>query len=136
MRYGRYGLSYLVLRLGLGLVFLWIGIDILRHPDLWLGFVPESLPFGIPRAVALQMNGFLDILLGILLMVRILPKTAAALAVLHLVGILVTQGINAILIRDVGLLGGALALLLWPSSSRARGWHLFPRSYTSERDEE
>ncbi|MEK7556602.1 MAG: hypothetical protein AAB538_01360, partial [Patescibacteria group bacterium] len=134
MRYGRYGLSYVVLRIGVGIVFLWIGIDILRHSDLWLGFVPESLPFGIPRAVALQLNGFFDILLGILLLVRIFPKTAAAFAVLHLAGILLTQGVNAILIRDVGLLGAALALLRWPSSPRGRGWHLFPKSYAS-RDE-
>lgn len=135
MRYGRYGLSYLVLRIGLGLVFLWIGIDILRHPELWIEFVPQALPFGIPREVGLQINGFLDVLLGVLLIVRILPKIAAAVAALYLAGILITQGVNAVLIRDVGLLACALALLVWPNS-RTRGWHLFPRSYASGRDEE
>lgn len=118
MRYGRYGLSYLLLRLGLGIVFLWIGIDILRHPDVWLRFVPESLPFGIPQQVGLQINGFFDILLGILLIVRVFPKITLTLAALHLAGILLTHGVDAITIRDAGLLGGVLALLFWPEKSR------------------
>lgn len=118
MRYGRYGLSYLVLRVSLGLVFLWIGTDILRHPDVWLGFVPANLPFGIPRAVGLKINGLFDIGLGVVLVVRVFPKTAAALAALHLTGILVTNGIDQIVIRDVGLLGASLALLVWPTAKR------------------
>jgi uncharacterized membrane protein YphA (DoxX/SURF4 family) len=120
MRYGRYGWSYWVLRVGLGLVFAWIGVDILRHPETWIGYVPPNLPFGLTREVGLKLNGILDVALGLLLIADKLPKITAAVAVLHLAGILVTQGINAVIIRDVGLLGAALALVLWPHHSRRR----------------
>ncbi len=113
-------MSYLVLRISLGLVFLWIGIDILRHPDIWIGFMSENLPFGVPREVGLKLNGVFDALLGVMLIVRVFPKTAAALAALHLIGVLAVNGLDAIVIRDVGLLGASAALLLWPGGKRKR----------------
>jgi hypothetical protein len=118
MRYGRYGMSHWMLRLGLGAVFLWIGIDILRHPDMWLGYVPPGLPGGLSRETTLKFNGVLDIALGLLLFGGKLPRLTALVAALHLIAILVTQGINAVIIRDVGLLGVALALLTWPHHRR------------------
>lgn len=127
MRYGRYGLSYLVLRVSLGLVFLWIGVDILRHPEIWLGYLPASLPFGIPRELGLKLNGIFDVVLGVALIGRVFPKITAMLAALHLVGVLFVNGIDQIVIRDVGLLGAGLALLLWPGGYR-RGGKLWRRS--------
>lgn len=118
MSYGRYNWSYFTLRVGLGLVFLWIGIDIFRSPENWLGFVPATLPLGLDRELALSLNGVLDIVLGVLFLSNQLIHVAAFLAVLHLLGILVTQGVNAIIIRDVGLLGASISLLLWPTTHR------------------
>jgi uncharacterized membrane protein YphA (DoxX/SURF4 family) len=118
MRYGRYSWSYFFLRVGLGLVFLWIGLDILRHPEAWIGYIPVQLPFGLTRDTALRLNGILDVALGLFFLTDKLPKIAAALATFHLLGILVTQGVNAVLIRDVGLLGMAVALLVWPHHRR------------------
>lgn len=126
MRYGRYGWSYFVLRVGLGLTFLWIGIDILRHPDVWLGYLPASLPFGIPREVGLKLNGVFDVGLGLLMIIRMFPKIVAALAAIHLIGILVSYGLDAVTVRDVGLLGGVLALFFWPGGYKRR-WRLFGR---------
>lgn len=122
MKYGRYGWSHLVISWGLGIVFLWIGLDILKHPTSWLGFVPPHLPLGLTRETALQLNGMLDVGLGILLILRWWQKLAAALAVLHIVGILALNGIDAVLIRDVGLLGAAFGLLLWPTKYRRHRW--------------
>lgn len=118
MRYGRYGWSYFILRISLGFVFVWIGLDILRHSETWIGYVPLELPFALARDTALRLNGILDIVLGLLFLTDKLPKIAASLAILHLLGILVTQGINAVIIRDVGLLGVAVALLVWPHHRR------------------
>lgn len=118
MKYGKYGLSHLLLSWGLGLTFLWIGIDMFRHPEAWMGYLPGSLPFGIPRETLLPAVAVFDALLGIFLMVRVWPKVTAFLASIHLAGILVTQGIDQVVVRDVGLLGAALGLLLWPTGSR------------------
>ncbi len=114
MTYGRYNWSHICLSGGLGIVFLWIGLDILRHPDMWIGFIPQNIPFGLTAYTALKLNGILDVALGAMLIMRFWPKITALLAVAHLIGILVTQGIDAVIIRDVGLLGASLALLAWP----------------------
>jgi len=118
MRYGRYGWSYWLLRLGLGAVFVWIGVDILRHPDTWLGYIPSNMPIGLTRETALRLNSVVDIALGLLFFGGKLPRLTALAAAIHLLAILVTHGINAVLIHDVGLLGAALALLVWPHHRR------------------
>lgn len=114
MNYGKYNWTHWILSVSLGIVFAWIGVDILRHPDSWIGYIPSNLPIHVPAASLLKLNGVFDIALGILLIIRLWPKLAAFLAALHLVGILATQGIDAVVIRDVGLLGGSISLLLWP----------------------
>lgn len=118
MKYGRYGWSHRFLRWGIGATFLWIGIDILKHPQTWLGYVPPDLPIALAREDALRINGVFDTALGIVILMGWLPKTSALLAVLHLIGIIITNGVNAVLIRDVGLLGASFALLMWPTHYR------------------
>lgn len=114
MNYGRYKWSHLFLSAGLGAVFLWIGVDILRNPDAWIGYLPQDIPLGLSREMALRLNGIFDAGLGALLILRWWPKITAFLAATHLAGILVTQGVDAVIIRDVALLGASLALLTWP----------------------
>lgn len=134
MKYGRYGWPHLFLSWGLGIVFLWIGFDILRHPVDWIGYVPAGLTFGFARETLLKLNGIFDIALGAALFLRFWPKMAAFLAALHIIGILVTSRIDAVLIRDVGLLGMSLALFAWPTHYK-RHWFKFwkrKRSYEGE----
>ncbi len=118
MKYGRYGWSHRFLRWGIGATFLWIGIDILKHPQAWIGYVPPDLPITLAREDALRINGIADAALGIVILMGWLPKTSALLAALHLAGIIIMNGLDAVLIRDVGLLGAALALFVWPSHYR------------------
>jgi len=99
MRYGRYGLSYLFLRWGLGLTFIYIGLDIFVHPDLWIGYMPATVPFGLARDTTLRAAGFFDLALGTLLVVRFIPKLMGMLAALHLLGVMVMQGLDAVLVQ-------------------------------------
>lgn len=123
MRYGRYGTSYLLLRLALGITFLWIGIDMVRFPQNWIGYLPATIPFGLSRENALQGNALFDIGIGALLLLNKLPRGTSLFATLHLAGILVVNGIDGVLVRDVGLFGAALALFFWPHHRRRKfGW--------------
>lgn len=122
MRFGKHGLSHFFLRAGLGIVFLWIGIDIFRHPENWIGFVPHNLPFGFDPALALKINGALDTVLGTLFILGVFPKMVSAVGALHIMGVLLSQGVDAVLIRDVGLFGGCLALFFWPK--KKHHWQL------------
>ncbi|MEX1997356.1 MAG: hypothetical protein WEA04_01635 [Candidatus Andersenbacteria bacterium] len=137
MRHGRYGTSHLLLRLGLGLTFLWIGIDMWRHPDMWIGYLPTSLPLGMSREDGLKLTALLDVAIGILLIVNKFPRATALLASLHLAGILIIHGIDAVTIRDVGLFGLSLALLFWPQHGYRKHWwqRLFKRRRRGEFEE-
>jgi len=136
MRYGRYGYPHILMRVGLGIVFLWIGVDIVRTPDSWIGFLPQTLPLGLARETALQLNGFFDIVLGFLLISGRIPKFAALLAGLHLAGIVIANGVDAITIRDVSLLTTALALFVWPYHRRKRRWGKKKRRVQTEQEDE
>lgn len=114
MSYGRHVWSYRFLRWGLGIVFIWIGVNIIQYPDAWIGYVPDNLPAALSRTLVLKLGGIFDIAVGIFFILGWWPKVIAILAALHLAGILFDQGIDAVLIRDVGLLGACLALLAWP----------------------
>ncbi|MEX1112323.1 MAG: hypothetical protein WEC84_02565 [Candidatus Andersenbacteria bacterium] len=136
MKYGRYGWSHLFMSWGLGIVFLWIGLDMLRHPESWIGFLPQNIPLGLARETALQINGVLDVALGSLLILRWWQKLVAVIAAAHLIGIVVYNGIDAVLIRDIGLLGAALALAVWPTKYRKRRmFKLFNRSSKSSSED-
>jgi len=123
MKYGRYGLPYLFLRIGLGLTFVYIGVDVLRHPEAWLGFVSDEVWFGLTRESLLRLGGVFDLVIGLLLVFRIMTKLAGVLAVLCLLGVFVMNGIDVALVRNLGLLGAALAVAAWPGSyHRKKHW--------------
>ncbi len=118
MRYNfpmRLSLSRFFLRTGLGIVFLWIGLDIFRHPDVWIGYAPAAGALGLNQAALLKAGGAFDIAVGISLLLGAFPRVTALLAAVHLAGVLFTQGINTVLIRDVGLLSASLSLFFWKS---------------------
>lgn len=138
MRFGRYGTSHWLLRLGLGITFLWIGIDILRHPDAWIGYLPQNIPFGVSRELALQINGVVDAAIGVLFIINRFPRLTALVATGHLAGILIFYGVDAVTIRDVGLFGTALALLFWPQHGYRKHWwqRIFHRKPRYEESDE
>jgi len=122
MRYGRYGYAHLFMRAGLGLTFIWIGIDIFRNPTSWIGFLPSELPLGIAQQTGLFLGGAFDIILGFALLSGRAPKLTSLLAGVHLASIIIYNGIDAVLIRDISLLGTALALFVWPYHRRRKHW--------------
>lgn len=110
------------LRIGLGLTFIYIGVDILRHPNMWIGYVPQETMFTLDRAAMLRLGGLFDITIGAMLGAKIWPRLAGVLAVLHLMGIFTLNGIDSVLARNIGLLGTALAVVVWPKNYRRKRW--------------
>lgn len=114
--------AYHILRIGMAITFLWIGVLILQQPEAWGGYLQpwaaDLLPISLKLAMILA--GVMDILVGVFLLINVWVWHAAVLGALHLAIILIVSGINAITVRDIGLLGGALALALhtWPDNLR------------------
>ena len=111
--------SNFVLRLGLAFIFLWFGIDKFIHPDYWINaWVPfwfkEILGrFGIGNLNFIYANGIFEVVIGLGLIFNILVKLFAVLIALFLLFVIFSFGLNEVTVRDVGLIGAALALLFW-----------------------
>jgi uncharacterized membrane protein YphA (DoxX/SURF4 family) len=112
--------SHLVLRLGLAAVFLWFGIDKFLHPGYWAdAWLPQSVAnlvqrFGLSRNEFMYLNGLFEIIVGTSIISTIFVRFFAALAILFLISVSIFHGFNEIIVRDLGLMGGLLALIFWP----------------------
>lgn len=110
------------IRLGLGLMYLYSGIDILRHPSAWTWAV-KNLPAFIENPITafglfrfLYFQGVGEIVLALILIIWLVPrvvvKYAGLFSALEMFLISVLVGIDAITFRDIGLIGSGLALYL------------------------
>jgi len=106
--------SPVLVRTGLGLVLLWFGISQIVTPEMFLGYLPAYVTgFGFDAGLMILLNGVLDALLGVLLLVGLFTRITAFVVLLHLVHIVFALGYNDIAVRDVGLSFMALAVLVY-----------------------
>ncbi|MBI2667180.1 DoxX family protein [Candidatus Woesearchaeota archaeon] len=105
--------TQLILRIGLGVVFFWFGIDKFINTEFWIGFVPDSIKNILPINLILFMylQGIIESLIGILILIGFYTKIASFFAALILIGIIFFLGISDITIRDFGLLSIAVSLI-------------------------
>jgi hypothetical protein len=111
----------LFLRLGLGAMFVYSGLDILLHPTAWtwaLRGLPAILANPINQFGAetyLRAQGIAELAMAAALFAWFLPRwlvrIVAFFAALEMAAILVFFGVDTVTYRDIGLLGAALALL-------------------------
>ena len=107
-------ISFHILRIGLAVTFLWIGVLILRNPEAWGGYMRPWAAGLLPIPIAQAMTGtaILDIIIGVFLLINFLPRLTAIVGAIHLAVILIVSGITDITVRDIGLLAGMLALMI------------------------
>lgn len=115
-------------RLGLGIMFLYSGYDIIRNPDNWISFIgntPEwarSIIEQIGTDKFLLGQGIVEMLIGVVMLVWFLPrrllKLAAFVAVIEIASILWLVGIDLVTFRDIGLLGAAVSVLAFAARRR------------------
>jgi len=110
--------AFHILRVGMAITFLWIGILIFQNPEAWGSYLqPWAADFlPIPLKEAMIGTAILDIAIGIFLLIDVFTWLAGLLGAFHLIIVLITTGINAITVRDIGLFAAALALAIhaWP----------------------
>lgn len=94
------------------------------HPSYWLNaWVPERVvkilsEFGLPGIQFIYLIGIFEILVGLSMVTGVFTKFFSAFAVIFLISILVFVGISEVTVRDFGLIGGFLAVVLWPNGNR------------------
>lgn len=105
-------------RLILGLVFLWFGYHELVDPRLWTGYVPVVPATSTASVVLVLAHGVVLFVLAVALLVGVAPRAAGAIGALLMVEIVVSlgvSGINDVVVRDVGVLGLAVAVAVGKS---------------------
>ena len=105
----------LVLRTGLGLVFVYAGVMSFLSPENWIGFVPQWVGGIVSPELFLSVHAGFEIILGLALIVGILLPAASLIAFLDMFALLIFYGIDEVTFRDLGLLAAALALFLLTS---------------------
>jgi hypothetical protein len=99
-------------------VFAWFGYHELVDPRLWTGYVPVVSATSTASVVLVLAHGVLLCVLAVALVVGVAPRAAGAIGALLMVEIVVSlavTGINDIVVRDIGVLGLAVAVAVGQS---------------------
>lgn len=106
-----------IMRGFLGFVLLWFGVNEILDPRYWSGYVPPLVRGFLPFEVNLfvQMHGVVLVLLALSLFFQFYIRYTGliVLGVLFSIisGLIMIDGFNEIVVRDIGLFG--LALSIW-----------------------
>ncbi|KKS38356.1 MAG: hypothetical protein UV01_C0004G0158 [Parcubacteria group bacterium GW2011_GWA2_42_14] len=109
-----------ILRLGLGLMYLYSGFDLIMNPKGWTWALPwwykQMVMVVMPIDGYLRFQGALELLMAFLLLSFFFPKkvaiAVAAVSSLEILFILLFAPQFSITFRDIGVLGASLALFL------------------------
>ncbi|MEN9625726.1 MAG: hypothetical protein RL557_54 [archaeon] len=99
-------------RFGVAIVFFLFGILQLIHPEEWILWIPGFMLDYINPVTFIYINGGFDIVIGGLLLLGLLTRTAAFFGILHLVSVILSVGFTDTGIRDFGLLLALVSVLL------------------------
>jgi uncharacterized membrane protein YphA (DoxX/SURF4 family) len=115
--------SQLSLRIGLAAVFVWFGIDKFIQPQYWVdAWTPQfaqalAAKAGLAATDLMYFIAILEVLVALSLATGFFMQWFAAGAAAFLAVVFAVHGVNEVLVRDIGLIGGLVALVLWPERS-------------------
>lgn len=100
-----------ILRIGLGGVFVYFGLDSVLNPLRWVSLVPSWIANIVPAEKLVQVHGLTELLLGTLL----IGNVYTALVAFFLSGLLLTTSLlvaGPTRARDLGLLAALISLIV------------------------
>ena len=114
----------LLLRIGLGIVFIWFGIDKFLRPELWEGWIPILIQSILQSKVLtfLYFLGVFEVIIGVLVLVGFYTRVAAGIAALFLFAVVLSSFSGEILVRDIGLIFLALGIVVLGSEKYSVGY--------------
>jgi len=106
----------MILSLFLAFVVIWFGINEILNPENWTVFIPKFLNIEAQAENLILLHGGVLVLSGLALVFNWKRKIAASIIFLLILSIVFTlfqgEGLSETVVRDIGLLGLALALAL------------------------
>jgi uncharacterized membrane protein YphA (DoxX/SURF4 family) len=105
-------LAPLVLRIGIGFVFLYFGWSAVAEPQMWTGFVPAwTNAIGSPEMLV-RLHGIFELVGGLLLITGLWTGVVSGLLFLNLLHTVFLLSSPQIVVRDLGILAALLSLFL------------------------
>ena len=102
-----------LLRVSMSLVFLWFGLNHLLNSSGWIFWLPTwMLALPVSPQVLLMINGAIETLFGILLVLGLLTRASSAVLTIYLLMITAHLGYNDVMIRNLGLTLAMLSVFL------------------------
>lgn len=102
----------LILRLGLGGVFIYAGISIITSYGRWVEFLPDWTSYIASNQNFLITYGIIQLAIGILLLTGFSLPITSFIAFLNLLLIMIFSGVGDTTFRDFGLSLALLALFV------------------------
>jgi len=103
----------IVLRIAISIVLFWFGVSGLFYTSTMVGYVPDWANIaGETLELTIQINGFIELILGLLIFTGLFLRLATIFFIIHMGLILAAVGYNEIGVRDFGLLLSGVALYL------------------------
>lgn len=106
-------LSNLFIRIGVGFIFFYFGIDKFFHTQAWMNWIPPKLTFILPISTQTftYILGIIEMTIGLFIFLGFLTRIFALLASLNLLAIIITVGFNEIAARDIAILAASISLI-------------------------
>ncbi len=105
----------IILSFFLAFVVLWFGINEILYTQDWIGLVPGVLKNAFPVNFLVLFHGMTLTVCGLALVFNIYRKIAAAVIAFLLLEIIINflfvSGLSGVAVRDIGLLGMAIAII-------------------------
>lgn len=104
-----------VLRIGIALVFLWFGTEQIINPNMWVGYIPESLVsmLSLSALKLVYLNGLFEIIFASALLLGYFTRFTALLLALHMLDITYVVGFDAVGVRDFGLAIATITIFMF-----------------------
>jgi uncharacterized membrane protein YphA (DoxX/SURF4 family) len=104
--------SWLVLKVGLAIVYFYFAYQQLAEPNVWEGLVPLWIDNIVPARIMITINAVFEIVATICVLINFKTKWFAGLLALHLFVIVGVVGFNPTGVRDFGLAMASLAVAI------------------------
>ena len=105
---------------GLGLTFIYAGVDALANPANWIGYIPQWTSVIMPREYLLAAHAMFELLLGIMLIAHLYLHAVSFIVACDIAIILLISGVDAVTFRDFGLLMAAIALFILTQKTKEK----------------
>ncbi len=112
--------SHLFVRYGIAVVFLWLGIEKFIQPHSWLALGAPAwiehlaTSIGMSAANIFVLTGIFEILIATSLATAFFERWFAPAGALFLLASVVANGFTQTAMYDIGMIGGLLAIIVWP----------------------